>query len=293
MKKLISLFIVSFSLNILAGDKVDQSLDVKSDGFVEIHNVRGEIDIVGWSNSQVKVTGTLDDITEKFIFSTDDGHTIIKIKLPRNSHNKSRGGSNLKIMVPVASRVSFSGVATDLDVEYIDGGIDINSVSGDINVNGVKKRTYINSVSGEIELKSLEGSLEVSTVSGDLKAFADCKRVSVSGVSADINLSLRKIESAHLSTVSGDTKIIGLLVDDGELKLSTVSGDAFYHVNGELNARIAMETAPGGDITNNYSEDKPKSSFINSHSLRFTSGNGDGTIRMSTVSGNIGLKAEN
>ena len=43
---------------------------------------------------------------------------------------------------------------------------------------------------------------------------------------------------------------------------------------------------------NEYSNDKAKSSFINSHSLRFTAGAGEGAIRMSTVSGDIGLKRD-
>jgi len=292
MNKLMTLCVFCFSLNVMAGEKVDKSIKAQAKGFVEIHNVRGEIDIVGWAKSEIKVTGTLDDMTEKFIFTSSDGHTSIKVKLPRNSHNRSRGGSDLKIMVPEGSKVNFSGVATDLSAKNIVGGIDVNSVSGDIDVSNSAGRTYINSVSGELKLEALQGTLEVSTVSGDLDAQVDCKTLSVSAVSAEVRLNLKQIKSARLSTVSGDINIAGELINDGELKMSSVSGDAFFHVRGELNAQISMETAPGGNITNQYSDDKAKSSFINSHNLRFTAGNGDGVIRMSTVSGNIGLKKD-
>ena len=292
MKKLISLLLVSYCLSATAGEKVDQTLDVTADGVVEVHNVRGEITFEGWDKNQVKVTGTLDDLTEKFIFKTTGDRTLVKVKLPRNSRYRSRDGSDLKIMLPRSSRLAFSGVATDLDVSEIDGGVDINSVSGDIVVKETKGRTYINSVSGELKLKDLVGSLEVSTVSGDLEAKVQCKKLNISGVSADLAIQSEQIETANLSTVSGDTRISGSMSDDAELKMSSVSGEAFYYIKGDLNARVSMETAPGGDITNEYSEDRPKSSFINSHSLRFTAGSGKGVVRMSTVSGNIGLKSK-
>ncbi|TQV81463.1 DUF4097 family beta strand repeat-containing protein [Aliikangiella coralliicola] len=294
MKKLAPLFVPLFFFGFcslaMAGDKVDKSLDVEAEGIVEVHNVRGDIKIRGWQQNQVKVSGTLDDLTEKFVFKSEGGHTFIKVKLPRNSGSRSREGSKLKIMIPVGSKLIFSGVATDVNVAEINGGVDINSVSGDIKVKNTQGRTYINSVSGELELDDIDGSLEVSTVSGDLDAKVSCKKLSISGVSADLVVKSEQIESASVSTVSGDTRIYGSLLEEGELKLSSVSGEAFYYVKGGLNARISMETAPGGDIVNEYSEDRPKSTFINSHNLRFTAGNGSGVIRMSTVSGNIGLK---
>jgi len=290
MKQFISLFLISFSFSTLAGDKVEQSIDAQADGIVEIHNVRGKITVTGWDKNQVKVSGILDDLAEEFIFKSEGDRTIIKVKLPRNSRFHNRDGSQLTIMLPLQSKLSFSGVATDLDVSLVEGGVDINNVSGDIMVQKSKGRTYINSVSGQLKLRDITGSMEVSTVSGDLDADVNCEKVSVSGVSADLIVKLQDIESANVSNVSGDTEVFGALKNNGELKLSSVSGEAFYFVKGQLDARVAMETAPGGDIVNEYSDDKPISSFINSHNLRFTAGSGSGVIRMSTVSGNVGLK---
>jgi hypothetical protein len=290
MKQLISLFLLSFSLVSIAGDNVNKSLVVDPNGIVEIDNVRGKIDVIGWDKSEVSVVGTLDDMTEQFIFNSGEGLTIIKVKLPRNKHSKSRQGSDLKIHLPKTAKVIFTGVATDLSVSSLNAGIDINSVSGNITLKAISGRTYINSVSGAIDLSELKGSMQVSTVSGNLKAKGDCEKISISSVTADTLLNLNKINTAHLSTVSGDINISGLLQDSGELSLSSVSGNAYYHVDGVLNAQVSMETAPGGRIVNDISDDKPKSSFINSHNLRFVAGEGVGNVRMSTVSGNIGLK---
>ncbi len=284
-----ALFIIGASA--FAGEKVDKTLDMASDGEVEIRNSRGIIVLQGWDKDQVSVKGELDDLAEKFVFVSEGDKTIIKVVLPdRNSHSRSGRGSNLKIFVPINVSVQFGGVATDLEFSKVNGGVDISSVSGSIKLNDIGKRAYVNSVSGNINLKDISGSIEVSTVSGNVDANVSANKLTISGVSSNITVKTDSIEFVKLSTVSGDTKLYGRLAKDGEIKLSNVSGDSYYFVKGDLNARIDLDTGPGGDVVNQYSDDKPTSSFIGSETLKFTAGNGDGLIRMSTVSGDIGLK---
>ena len=292
MKDLVSLLLFVSSFSVLAGDKIDKTIDASPDGLVEIHNTRGEISISGWDKSQVSVKGTLDDLAESFVFETTGSKTIVKVKLPRNTNFRSRDGSKLTINVPKGAKVSFSGVATDLKINTIMKGVDINSVSGDVTLSDIKGRTYINNVSGELSLNNIEGSLEVSTVSGDVKAKVNSNKIVLSGVSAELNIETNQIDSATVSTVSGDAFITGALNSSGEVKMSSVSAEAVFFVRGELNATVAIETAPGGDIVNQYSEDKPKTSFINSQNLQFTSGDGTGAVRMTTVSGEVGIKVK-
>ncbi len=284
-----TLFILGFGVT--AGEKVDKVLDMTGHGEVEIHNNRGVIVLEGWDKEQVSIKGELDDLTEKFVFVSKGTKTIIKVVLPdRNTHSRSGRGSNLKIYVPINVSVQFGGVATDLEFSKINGGVDISSVSGSITLKDIKKRAYINSVSGNIQLNNISGSLEVSTVSGDVEANVSTDKLTIGGVSSNITVKTDNIEFAKLSTVSGDTRLYGKLAKDGEIKLGNVSGDSHFYVKGELNARVDLDTGPGGDVVNQYSDDKPVSSFIGSEKLKFTAGNGDGLIRMSTVSGEIGLK---
>ncbi len=294
MKTLVALTLSILSVAAIAGEKVDKTLDMNATGEVEIHNNRGDIVVKGWDKNQVSVKGELDDLAEKFVFKVEGDKTYIKVVLPdRNSNSRSGKGSDLKIFVPMGVSVQFGGVATDLDFSNINGGVDISSVSGEIKISKINKRAYINSVSGDITLNDIAGKIEVSTVSGDVVAKVASKRLAISGVSSDISVKTDSIELAKLSTVSGNTKLYGKLANNGEIKLSNVSGDSYFYVQGELNARVALDTGPGGNVVNKYSDDKPTSSFIGSEKLKFTAGNGDGLVRMSTVSGEIGLKQSN
>jgi len=294
MKKLLVLVFLLFSITAIAGDKIDKSLEVSGQGEIEIHNNRGKITLKGWDKNQVSVKGELDDLTEKFIFTTEGDKTLIKVVLSEtNMHSRSGDGSNLKIFIPSNLAVQFGGVATDLDFSEVKNGIDINSVSGNVNLNKVDGRIYINSVSGNLELKALTGQLEISTVSGDVNGTVSSKKLTVNGVSSDIIIKTQQFEMAKLSTVSGDTKLYGQLESDGEIRLNSVSGNSYFYISDELNAKVVLDTGPGGNVVNDYSNEKPTSSFIGSEKLQFIAGNGKGEIRMSTVSGNIGLKKNN
>ena len=290
MKTNLLLLLAFASSTIFAAENVDQSLKVSPNGQIEIHNVRGEITLTGWKDAAVRVKGRLDDLVEKFIFESTDERTVIKVQLPRNSSFRSGEGSKLDIYVPRNSRVTFSGVATDLIISKLDGNLKVNSVSGDIRIFDTQGKSYVNSVSGDLDLSGLKGNIDIQTVSGDLTADVESEKITCSGVSSNIRIKTQRIRSANISTVSGDLDLFGDLHQDGNITLGSVSGDAFYHIAGELDASVSIQTAPGGEIVNQYSEMKPKKSFIHSQDLVFTAGRGSSSIRMSTVSGDIGLK---
>lgn len=290
MKKLLIVAYLTCISSISAGERIDKSLEVSADGSVEIHNNRGKVTIEGWDKNKVSVKGKLDDLTKKFVFSREGDKTIIRVILPDTNTNGNVGGSKLKIFVPKKASLLFSGVSADVEISDVYNGVEINTVSGSINASNIKKRTAINNVSGDIKLKSVDGRIEISTVNGDVEADVSAKNIVVNGVSSELVIRGKDIVSVSLSTVSGDAKLYAKLVDDGDVKMSSVSGDSFFYVGGQLNAQISLETGPGGNVLNRYSSDKPTQSFIGSERLEIKLGEGAGSVRMSTVSGSIGLR---
>jgi putative adhesin len=280
--------------NLLAGEKINKVLEVSADAEVEVHNTRGNITIEGWDKNQVVVKGELDDLTERFVFETNDNKTLIKVVLPnRNSNARSGSGSDLQIIMPKSGRLQFGGVSTDIEVRKIAKEVDISSVSGDVKLTDIQGKAYINSVSGDIVINGVADRLNISTVSGDVDAKVSAQSIEVSGVSADIKVTAETIESAQIETVSGNTSLRGQLTDSGSIRLSNVSGKSIYFSQAELNARIILDTGPGGDIVNRISDHEPSRSFIGSEKLKFTLGQGSAQIRMSTVSGEIELRSQN
>ena len=275
-----------------AGEKVDKSLDAQSDGVVEIHNVRGDIRVIAWDNSEVKVTGELDDLTAKFIFESQGKVTYLKVEIPRRNANRG-DGSDLKIMVPRGSRVDFNGVSTDLLLEQVEGGVDLRSVSGDLKVHDVKEQLFLNTVSGDIDVKNSAGQAKLNTVSGDIEAEMDSSEVSVNAVSGDIRLALKSYNSLVASTVNGEIWVTGQQQDGGKSMLSSVNGDITLSFDDAVNARVSIKSGPGGSIRNSISSDPVEDVFPNQQRLRATLGDGSGQIKAGTVNGSITLKGHN
>ena len=275
--------------SIYAGEKVDETLSVQSNGIVEIHNVRGKIRIVGWDKDKVQVKGELDDLAEKLIFETKGKATIVRIKMPKRNINRG-DGTDLVINIPRSNAVDFNGVSTDLLIESVKGGVDVRSVSGDVDMIKVSKQLFANVVSGDITLKESSGAAKLETVSGDIKGGLDSASVMTNSVSGEITLHLKKFDEVRASTVSGDIWVSGHLNDSGKIRMSSVSADVTLAFNNEINARANISTGPGGDIKNNLTSDKVKELFPSQQRLEMTLGDGSGSIKIGTVNGSVTLK---
>jgi DUF4097 and DUF4098 domain-containing protein YvlB len=281
--------LIALTNSILAGDEVNQSLSVDSDGVVQISNVRGIVRVEGWDNNEVSVSGTLDAATEEFKFETSGSVTTVAVKLPRGQIKRG-DGSNLIVRVPYGNQVEFEGVSSDFVVESIRAGIDIRTVSGDVDAKDIQEKIYISSVSGDITVKDSSGISKLATVSGDIEARMDSLRVEANAVSGDITLHLKSFERLDMESVSGDLWAKGTQERDGETSSSTVSGNITLNFVDGLNARVRASTGPGGDIRNNISSTEVENIFPNQQRLKCTVGSGDGKVTLSTVSGTISLK---
>jgi len=286
----ITLLMLSAAANVLAGDDVNQHQAAESHGTVSIKNIRGEIELYGWDKNEISVEGELDDLTKEFIFEVDGGQTHIEVRIPR--HNANWGdGSDLKIRVPSGSRVSFSGVSTDTRFKDIMGGLKVDSVSGDIEIENVAEALIIKSVSGDIEVKEATGDIRVSTVSGEMDLDLSSNNLSLESISGDIKAKFSAFTRLRASTVSGSQHYKGSLSDNGDIDISSVSGDITLGLQETVNSRISVKTGAGGDIRNKLSDDEAQNKFPASKSLVTTFGSGSGNIFISTVSADVRLES--
>ena len=273
-----------------AGEAIDKSLNVQSDGEVLISVVRGDIEVQSWDKAEVRVSGALDDATEQFIFETSGDRTVIKVKINDGFFNKNWNADDtqLTIYVPKESSVDAGGVSTDFVITGVIGGLSSNSVSGDITVKGIHKSLDLQSVSGDIQVRKSQGKMQLTSVSGDISATGKAHYFDATTVSGDIEADIGLANLIRLSTVSGDIEIQFSLAEDGSLNARTVSGDqTLVFGSSTINAKFDINTGPGGDIRNSITEHHSDSSFIGSEKIKFKSGNGNGSVELDTMSGSI------
>lgn len=269
-----------------AGEEVDKTLSAEKDGIVEIVNTRGTVEIEGWGESEVRVQGELDDLTDEFVFEVEGDRTLIEVKLPKRNVNWG-DGSDLDIRVPENSRVSFEGVSTDTTIIAVAGGIKIRTVSGDITASEINNQINVKTVSGDIDVRDSSGQANVSSVSGEIELDIDSSRLMLDTVSGDVEANLETFERLMANAVSGDIDVEGHFSEDGEIEISSVSSEISLELTAPINATISAQTGPGGDITNLVSDDEVETKFPAMNRLKTTVGDGSGSINLRTVSGDI------
>jgi DUF4097 and DUF4098 domain-containing protein YvlB len=308
---LIAMGVMAGSLAYAEQQSVDESVNVTVDGIVRINVVRGDINVHGWDKDQVEVRGLLDEELEEFIFEVDGDETKIQVRIPRNT----RGGwsrkeeTELVIRIPQMSKVEFSGVSTDIDIDDVKASVEVGVVSGDVDLDGGSERIILQTVSGEIELRNAAGRIRVRTVSGDVESYdtsGTSSYGSVSGqlviedggndlqletVSGDIEVIRGNFVSITGHSVSGDIDIRGQMMEGGTIDFDNVSGTIRLKLDGEINSKFDLETG-SGSIRNRLTDDKPKASkYVRDERLRFVVGAGDGEVVFSTRSGDINISS--
>lgn len=227
----------------VAGTTVDQTKPASPDGEVEIELTCGEVKVVGWERSEVRVQGELlsDDLRLEFESSGD--RVEIEVRNPAESSYCRE--ARLEIHVPSGSYVEMAGVAVDFDVSGVSGELDIASVSGDVSVDGAPAEVDIETVSGSVKIEGDQAvsDLDLQSVSGNLEvglAFGPSANVDMETISGNVTLYVPAGSSARIDgeTFSGSIENdFGGVVEKSskytpasKMSLSLGGGDARIHV---------------------------------------------------------------
>lgn len=300
--------IVLSSHSSVAGEQVDKTLPLNNATTVAVENLSGKVQIIGWDKDNVHVKGELDDKAEKLVFEQVGSTINIMVDLPHHSDWGSKG-TNLTIHMPNNVRVNFEGVSSDVEIESfthsviaktVSGNIkakklqqtiELSSVSGNIQTNDLKGKISLSVVSGNIDDENSTGRLELQAVSGEIEATSKANEVFVNNVSGNTDLVLSDVDELKLSTVNGDSEISLLLKTDGVVRASSVSGDVELDFQQNVEADFRLKANAGGDLTNKLTGQKSQEDkYGPSSKLYFETGNANGSVRVSTVSGDVVIK---
>lgn len=281
--------LVLFAGPALASEDIDKTLQAASDGQVNISNTSGMVTVIGWSRSEVSVSGEIGGGVDDLVFERngDDIEIIVKMK---RSHGRG-ASSDLTIHVPEASTVIVGTVSADIEVSDLKGPQTLHSVSGDIVSEAYAADVEIESVSGDIELQG-DGKvtdIELSTVSGDVDAMNLAGKADFGSVSGDLSVISSSFERARMNTTNGDIVFRSRLLDGGRLDVETINGEVDIKFEGPVSARFDIETFNGG-IENCFGPDPVRTSkYTPGLELKFTESDGDGRVGIKTLNGDVTL----
>lgn len=277
------------SLPAIADEEVNRTIDASADGYIEIFNTSGDIEVTGWDRRSVEVNAVLGDSVEELIVERDGNEILIRVEVP----NRHWGDidADLDIRVPKGSTIEVSGVSTDIEIAAVLGEQSLGTVSGDIDVAGAADDVEAGSVSGDVSISGngAEGSFEAATVSGDVTVKNLSGSVDAESVSGDVEVIGGAYEDAYFESVNGDLTFHAELTRNGDLSMESVNGTADIEFTKPVSARFDIETF-NGSIRNCFG---PKAERTSKYSpgleLSFTVGSGDASVDVETLNGSINI----
>ena len=258
-------------------------------GTVEVVNVEGSIEISGWDQATVDVSGTIGEKVERVDVTSSANHTTVRVVLPSGSSWGGDRSANLKIRVPRKSALEVSLVSADLRVSGVTGNQHLQTVSGDI-AGDASGDLQVNTVSGDVHLATRNShNAQIKTVSGDVNVTGADGDIQVNSVSGDVMLSLGTVSRAHFESVSGDVTVTSAaLAASGQFEATSVSGDLGVHFTALPDADIDVQTF-SGDITNCFGPKPVEQKYGPGSRLNFRNGKGGGHVHIDTKSGDVEL----
>jgi Putative adhesin len=255
-------------------------------GVVDISNVSGRIEVIGWDRAEVSVRGELDEGVERVDVTSEHGRTIVKVVLPHTGHH---GDAELRVKVPKESEVNVSAVSAEVTTSGVLGEQRLNAVSGDITAEFAGD-LEVKTVSGEVRLKGhgQPARLHVSSVSGDVRLEHGAGDLEAGTVSGSLVVSLDSTKSVRARTTSGDLHFEGKLARGADFDATSVSGD--LNVRASADGGYSFEARSfTGEITNCFGAAPVERHHGPGHTLEGTRGDGVGHVRLKTMSGDIQL----
>jgi len=269
--------------SLLAATKsVDEHRPADATGEVEISNVAGRVEVIGWDKPEVAVTGQIGSGVERVDVTSAGSRTTVHVEghewhgLSLGLSGPGAGEANLVVHIPARSSLTAGLISADLNVTGIAGDQRVHSVSGDITT-AAQHEVHVRTVSGDVHVTAGSESklIEIATVSGDLAVSGGAGELSVETVSGDGTLSLGTLSRAHLKTVSGDISLSADLTADGRLEAESISGD--------------MRVSFSGDVTTCFGRKAAREGFGPGSRLNFQEGAASARVRIVTKSGDVTL----
>jgi len=276
-----------------AATAVDEHRPANPQGAVEISNVAGSVDVLGWDKSEVAVSGTIGKDVQRVDVTSDGNRTSVRVVLPSGLNWGSRTDSeaHLIVHVPVNSSVSTSLVSADLKVSGIRGDAKLQTVSG--NVSGdVGGDVRASVVSGDIKLTANSAKMiEIKAISGNIVLTGGNAEAEVTTVSGDATVTLGTVSRARFKAISGTMKANLALSPDAQFDSETVSGDVSVEFVSEPAADFDIQSF-SGSIENCFGPKPADVRHGSGQRLTFKTGDTHAQVHISTKSGDVRMCAK-
>ena len=270
-------------------------LSLKAGQLLKIENGSGHITVTpdaveSYVIAHVKVRGANQDDAkakaDKYTLVVENSDHAVEIKQP----HETGLDVDLEIFVAAtpaievkseAGHVTIKDTKNSCRITSTDGRIDLSGLDGPIEIQAYSGDVYIdNSNASNILVENKAGNISVEKVTGNMNLRSASGNISIRGSSG---------KTIAVEAVSGDISIDVVEPITGSMSVRTVNGNAWISIPDGSDARVAVTTLRGMAETSIELEDRAQ----NDQRITGRLGEGNGTIDISAVTGNVSLSLRN
>ena len=285
----------------IVADKSSQTLSqawrIDNDAMIEVHNVRGNVDISAGEPGRASLEGSLGS-GSKLVVAGDAKHLELHVEAADQEHgwfgtHGPRSDSELTLKVPAGASVKLELVSADGRVTGVDGkSLSVDVVSGKLTLSSGAAQVDVESVSGDVNLAATRADANsrthLQTVSGDIDLTGASGRVKLETVSGAARMTGGDVQEFEAGTVSGNIELIAArLGKHGRVQVDTMSGDVRTELPGDVSARIEAQSFSGRIRSDFGKVVKPE--YGPGSNLDARVGDGDAQIDVKSFSGNVDI----
>ncbi len=257
-------------------------------GHVEIVNVAGSVDLVGWDRPEIEVSGDVGDRVERVDVTTSGRSTSVHVVVQSGGSWGGSGEAHLAIRIPAKSAVSVSLVSASLKLSGIQGDVQLQTVSGDVS-GDAGGDLHASTVSGDVGLAAhAANAIDIKTISGDITVSGGGGAVEITTVSGSAKVALDTLTRGRFKSVSGDMSVALTLAPDAQFDGDSISGSLRFEFAGLPNGEFDVQSITGS-IENCFGPKPTESKYGPGSHLEFRNGDGHAHVRVETKSGDVRL----
>ena len=226
--------------------------DMQPNGRVNAESFNGSIEISGWDQNKVEITGTKYGSTEALRDAVKiDVHNApdsVEIRAVKPSTQMGNNGARFAMRVPrkaLLDRVSTSNgqikvrdVGSAAHLKSSNGSIMVSNVGGDVDAHTSNGAVEAETIQGGATLKSSNGRIRVESVGGPLEA-------ETSNSSITARLDNAPSSTTRLTTSNGAIELTLTAAPKGDVRAETRNGAITLHLPPDTAAHVVADTSNG------------------------------------------------
>jgi len=249
---------------------------------------RRRVRVLGWDADSLAVSARLERRAGRFT-AAGDAH-VRKLGV-----DTAAGSAELEVHIPRGATVWVKAATASIEVEGVDGTLDLSSEGGSIHVLGTPQDVTAETMSGSVELAGGTARARVKTVTGDVLLRGASQDLGASTLSGHIVVRAAGwqrggtgVQRGKFESVTGDIRFEGELGRGGVVEVESQSGTIEVRVPASTVADFDLLTIEGA-ITNHLSGAQARRASPGQE-LRFSTGAGGAQVTARSFKGPILLE---